>query len=162
MSIINGYSTGLSFNINDPEIIGFLTSKPIKVSRVISTVRDQIRAALIDGVSNNESIEQIGIRIKKVMSNAHRRAMVIAVTEVGSAVNFGRSIELRDAGFTKKKWYTALDERVRVSHRAMHGKVVQMGQPWIVGGANLWFSGYPNGPAREVISCRCIELPVKD
>jgi len=162
MSIINTYGLGIGFNINDPEIIGFLTSKPIQVSRVVNTVRDQIRQALIDGVSANESIEQIATRIKKVMSNGHRRAITIARTEVISAVNFGRTVEIRDAGYKKKKWYTALDERVRVSHRQMHGKVIQVGQPWIVGGASLQFPGDTNGPAREVINCRCIELPVKD
>lgn len=162
MSIINGYGTGLSFNINDPEIIAFLTGKPIQVGKVINTVKEQIRVALIDGVSANESIEQIATRIKKVMSNAHRRAMIIAVTEVGSAVSFGRSIQIRDAGFKNKKWYTALDERVRISHREMHGKAVQIGQPWIVGGATLWYPGDPNGPAREIVQCRCIEVPTKD
>jgi len=162
MSIINGYNTGVSFNVNDPQIIEFLTSKPIKVGRVINTIKEQIRQALIDGVSANESIEQIATRIKKVMSNGHNRAMTIAATEVNSAVNFGRSVEIRDAGYLKKKWYTALDERVRVSHKMMHGKVVAVDQPWIVDGASLRFPGDPSGPARTIVNCRCIELPVKD
>lgn len=161
-SIINGYATGIGFNINDPQIIEFLTSKPIKVGRVVNTIRDQIRQALIDGVSNNESIEQIATRIKKVMSNGHGRAMTIAQTEVGSAVNFGRSVEIREAGYRQKKWYTALDERVRADHRVMHGQVVNVDTPWIVGGASLRFPGDPSGPARQIINCRCIELPVKE
>ena len=161
-SIINGYGTGVGFNINDPQIIAFLTEKPIMVGRVVNTVRNQIRQALIDGMSANESTEQIATRIKKVMSNGHNRAMTIAVTEVGSALNFGRSIEIRDAGYTKKKWYTALDERVRPDHRAMHGQVVNVDTPWIVGGASLRYPGDPYGPARQIVNCRCIELPVKE
>jgi HK97 family phage portal protein len=161
-SIINGYGTGVGFNINDPQIIAFLTEKPIMVGRVVNTVRNQIRQALIDGMSANESIEQIATRIKKVMSNGHNRAMTIAVTEVGSALNFGRSIEIRDAGYTKKKWYTALDERVRPDHRVMHGRVVNVDTPWIVGGASLRYPGDPYGPARQIVNCRCIELPVKE
>lgn len=161
-SIIETYGLNIGFNINDPQIIAFLTSKPIQVTRVVDTVKNQIRQALIDGVSNNEATEQIATRIKKVMSNGHKRAMTIAITEVGSAVNFGRSIEITEAGYTKKKWYTALDERVRESHKTMHGKVISVGQPWIVGGASLRFPGDPNGPAREIIHCRCIELAVKE
>jgi HK97 family phage portal protein len=161
-SIIESIGSSISFNINDPEVIGFLTSKPIKVSRVVNTVKAQIRQAIIDGVSINESIEQIATRIKKVMSNAHRRAMTIAVTEVGSAISFARNLEIRDAGYKYRKWYTALDERVRSSHRSMHGRVMEIGKPWIVGGASLRFPGDPSGPAREIINCRCIEIPVKD
>lgn len=149
---------GVSFNINDPEVLDFLTSRPLKVRHVVTTIKNQIAVDIQTGMAQNETINQIAARIRNNFSNATRRAMTIARTEVGSAANFGRNKEMREAGFTKKIWVTAQDEVVRKSHIAMHGHSQETGKPWIVGGASLRFPGDPNGPGREVINCRCIEV----
>jgi SPP1 gp7 family putative phage head morphogenesis protein len=152
---------GIGFNINSPEILQFLTEKPIKIGRVVNTVRNQIRMELIAGATANETIEQIATRIKKLITGAMHRAMTIAQTEIGSAMNYSRSLQLRDSGFMKKKWFTAMDERVRISHRQMHGQSIDVNGVWIVDGASLRFPGDPAGPAREIINCRCIEIADK-
>jgi HK97 family phage portal protein len=150
---------GLSFNLNDPQVIHYLTVTPLKLTGVIDTVKDDVRKQLIEGVTANETTQQIGDRFRGLFAGATKRAMTIANTEVGRALNYARSIEMQNAPYTTKIWFTALDERVRMTHRAMHGARVLIGQPWVLGsGVSLRFPGDPNGPARETINCRCIEL----
>jgi hypothetical protein len=60
-------------------------------------------------------------------------------------------------------WRTAHDSRVRETHQPMDGQVRRMGQPFITGsGARLRFPGDPEGPAAEVINCRCYREPKID
>jgi hypothetical protein len=57
-------------------------------------------------------------------------------------------------------WRTAHDERVRASHRPMDGQVRRAGMPFTTGaGASLLYPGDPQGPASEVIACRCFREP---
>jgi len=39
---------------------------------------------------------------------------------------------------------------------------VGMNEPFLVGGASLMYPGDPNGPASEIINCRCVARPVVD
>lgn len=56
----------------------------------------------------------------------------------------------------KQIWRTARDARVRDSHRSMSGQTVARGEMFTTGtGVNLAYPGDPNGPATEVINCRC-------
>lgn len=53
-------------------------------------------------------------------------------------------------------WRTAKDKRVRDTHRVMDGQKVKMGAKFKTGsGAFLAYPGDPDGPAAEVINCRC-------
>lgn len=54
-----------------------------------------------------------------------------------------------------KQWWATNDNRVRPSHWAAHMKVVPLGEDFLVGGWSLSNPGDPNGPAHEVINCRC-------
>jgi hypothetical protein len=73
----------------------------------------------------------------------------------------------RLGGTLRKYWLDAGDHRVRDTHReatrryAPGGEVgpIPVGEPFIVGGANLMTPLDPNGPAKEVINCRCREMP---
>jgi uncharacterized protein with gpF-like domain len=53
------------------------------------------------------------------------------------------------------EWIAARDSRTRPSHVSADGQVVQVGQPFQVGGAQLFYPGDPTGPADETIRCRC-------
>jgi len=148
-----------SFNLSSPQIIYYLTVTPLKLTGVIDTVKTEIRKHLILGVSEGESISQIADRFRSVFSGATKRAMLIATTEISRAVNYARSIEMQKTNYTMKIWFTAMDERVRRTHRVMHGLQIPIGQSWVLGsGSTLRFPGDPQGAASETIFCRCIEL----
>lgn len=57
-------------------------------------------------------------------------------------------------------WRTAHDKRVRDTHKPMDGQVRPYGRPFETGaGVHLDYPGDPNGPAAEVINCRCWREP---
>lgn len=152
-TLANEIGTGISFNINDPEILHFVTERPIKVRRVVDTVKNMIRSEIHAGMEVNETTNQIAARIKNTFARSQQRVMTIARTEVGSSINFGRSQQLAKEGYTRKIWVTAGDERVRESHQMMNGASTEVGKPWIVGGSSLRYPGDPAGPGGEVINC---------
>jgi hypothetical protein len=55
-----------------------------------------------------------------------------------------------------REWNTARDERVRSSHRFMHGQKRGVLEPFLSGDGNqLMFPGDPRAPASDTIECRC-------
>lgn len=58
-----------------------------------------------------------------------------------------------------KRWVAQGGPRTRPSHLAAHWRYmdapIPVGQPFIVGGAELMYPGDPAGPAAETINCRC-------
>src|SRR5690606_9895626 len=55
----------------------------------------------------------------------------------------------------QKRWIATFDNRVRLSHIEAHGQIVNLEEPFTVGGAQLDHPGDFSGPADEVINCRC-------
>lgn len=87
-----------------------------------------------------------------------QRAMTIARTELGTAMNHGHDVGARRASEEyglelEKGWASAGDDRVRASHAELHGVFVSMDEPFANG---LMYPGDPSGPAEEVVNCRCV------
>lgn len=88
------------------------------------------------------------------------RARTIAQTEALGAVHAGSEemySQAVDDGHLQaeelmREWRTARDERVRHSHRALHGMRRPHGEPFGV----LMYPGDPAAPIEERIGCRCI------
>lgn len=92
------------------------------------------------------------------------RATVIGRTQALRAVHEGghamfvQAIEegTLDANNLEQRWNTAKDERVRGTHKTMHGQIRLFGEPFISGaGVLLRYPGDPSAPANEIIQCRC-------
>ena len=146
------------FNLNDPQIISYLVNTPLKLTKVIDTVKNDIRKQLLLSMAASETIEQIAGKFRGVFASATKRAMTISITEISRALNYGRSIEMQKSEYKMKIWFTALDEKVRRTHRQMHGLSIPIGQSWVLGsGSTLRFPGDPMGAASETINCRCVE-----
>jgi SPP1 gp7 family putative phage head morphogenesis protein len=162
---------GMSFNFNllNPLVVNWLGEKEfLFADRVNETTLKQLRNQLLDGVREGESIESLRKRIQKVFDGTVRgavyRSRMIARTEVIGSFNYG-SLSAYDQSQVvhKKKWLTALDERVRDTHRAANGQERTLNEPFDVGGYPLQYPGDgKNGPAQEVIQCRCTLLPILD
>ena len=54
----------------------------------------------------------------------------------------------------KKEWIATMDGRVRPSHAAADGQIVELDKPFLVGGE---LKDHPND-----IQCRCVVAPVVD
>lgn len=108
-------------------------------------------------------------QIDKMVARYHERmlahrATVISRTEAlrsvheGAEAMFQQSIEqgTLSADNLERRWNTARDERVRGSHRTMHGQIRPFGIPFISGAGNsLRFPGDSDAPGSETIQCRC-------
>lgn len=93
------------------------------------------------------------------------RARTIARTESLRAVNEGAEeavAQLVNAGAVepaavRRTWRTARDEKVRGSHRAMHGQERAFGEAFVSGRGNaLMYPGDPRAPAEDTVNCRCV------
>lgn len=159
--IIEETGVAVSFSMSDPEAIHFLMNKKLKITGVIQTVKNQIHQQLIEGYQAGESVDQMADRIRNVFDIAKGRARTIARTEVGGSSAEGRWLAIGRSGFREKEWFTALDERVRAQHIPMHGQKAKVGMMWIMpDGSSLRHPGDYNGPAAQIINCRCIEVVV--
>jgi HK97 family phage portal protein len=162
-TILEDIGANIIWNVSDAEAQAFLMMKNIQIKGILQTIKDQIRVELMEAYQNGETIDQIADRIRSVFNMSKNRARTIARTEIIGAANEGRHLAISRSGFGEKQWFTALDERVRPTHRAMHGKTVKVGDMWVMpSGASLRFPGDSNGPAFEVINCRCIEVVVPE
>ncbi|PSJ60747.1 phage minor head protein [Pseudaminobacter soli (ex Li et al. 2025)] len=91
------------------------------------------------------------------------RGETIARTETMAALNESQMEAMRqavDGGVDPttivKVWHSAHDNRVRDSHREMHGQEVGLNGKFISpSGAMLAYPGDPSAPANEIINCRC-------
>lgn len=61
-------------------------------------------------------------------------------------------------GFTRKRWVTMHDDRVRETHAAADGQTVGLDEPFIVGGYPMMHPGDRNAPVGETINCRCVTV----
>lgn len=132
-----------------------------RLKDVSTDVWETARNELSEGMKEGESIEQLQARIRNVAPMSASRAERIARTEVISASNAGSYTQVKVSGLTgTKEWLATDDGRTRLSHKKAEGQKVAMNAPFNVGGHSLMFPGDPDGPASEVVNCRC--TPVYD
>jgi len=131
-----------------------------KVTAVNNNTKRLLNKIISDGVNNGLSNEDIAKSITKNSAITQEwRAMRIARTEVHSASTKATDDTVK--GFdllTIREWSASMDERTRETHAAADGQQVNEEEPFNVGGADLMFPGDPNGPAGEIINCRCVLL----
>ncbi len=95
------------------------------------------------------------------------RSQVIARTEALRAVNEGNFLAYQQAAeqgiidldVLMREWFTAQDERVRGSHKSMHGQMRGFDEKFVSGQGNLLrFPGDIEAPGNETIQCRCVAI----
>jgi len=166
-TLIDEMDFDMAFDISDPLVIGYLGAKKTKITGVVNTIKKQIDGEIRKGIAEGEDTMQIEKRLKKIFGKANNRAKVVARTEVGGAMNFGRYFQINQSGFKYKIWYTAYDERVRgadedvpFSHALMHKAKLLIGpnSVWDVNGEALEYPGDYQGSPANIIQCRCFEI----
>lgn len=150
----------------------YLTEVRNRLVRIPEEVFDLVAHEVTVGVNLGEGIAKLRDRIDTVLSTTgtarwSNRATVIARTETMGALNAGRhdafnalAEEEPDEEF-ERIWLATDDSRTRHTHEVADGQRVPLGRPFIVGGFELRFPGDPEGPAQEVIQCRCVALLVE-
>lgn len=162
ISVVGG---SISFNLDNPKVKEFFENKPFKMAEQInSTTRKNLIQALVEGINEGDGIEGLAQRVEEEFEYAKGyRARMIARTETTGASNFGQVEGYRQTGTVgEKQWLAALDERTRTAHSNAHEQQVDLDEPFVVMGEELDYPGDPAGSAKNIIHCRCTQIPIVD
>lgn len=136
---------------------------------IVEQVKQKYKDLAIDYTALDEYIEEyIDEFVEEVINTTNNhsdepyyksedRAMLIAENEANSVLNYSDFIKAIDNGFTKKKWKTEQDIKVRHTHRSMEGKIIDISIPFVVGESLMLFpkdTSY-GADAEEIVNCRC-------
>ncbi|MFI6326582.1 phage minor head protein [Nonomuraea sp. NPDC050556] len=148
----------------EPYRDAYLRSIRNRLTNYPDQVYEELREQLAQGLAAGEDVRQLRDRVKATLvveeAATDWEATRIARTEVHAAVNAGtyaaaKAHNERTEERQRKLWISTADERTRPTHRRADRQQVDLIEPFHVGGALLQFPGDPQGPAGEVINCRC-------
>lgn len=141
-------------------VLGWLDDYALLQATTISgTLTEIARQILIDAFNEGLGEDETASLLVDKVGGSIESASRIARTEVHTAANIASDTAARSTGLDMvKEWASTDDSRTRQSHRDADGQRREMDEPFSVGGSSLQFPGDPDGPAREVINCRCVAL----
>lgn len=123
----------------------------------LNRVTQNITNNLADSYHEGLGIRDAGRKITKEFNSLKGwESRRIARTEINSAQNEGAFSAYDELGVEYQMWWTGNDDRVRDSHRPLHGHIVAVGNTFSNG---LLYPGDKSGPLKEWINCRCTSLP---
>lgn len=123
----------------------------------LARVTQNITNNLADSYHEGLGIRDAGRRITKEFAGLKGwESRRIARTEINSAQNEGAFSAYDELGVEYQMWWTGKDNRVRDSHRPLHGHIVAVGNTFSNG---LLYPGDKSGPIKEWIYCRCTSIP---
>ena len=148
-------------------IIKYLETKGLDqlAADITETTKEQIRRFLVQGQSENLTINEI-IELLKTSGITNYRASLIARTETSRAANIGSMVGAMSTGLvTVKEWIAAKDNRTRRmprdanDHLNMDGVQIPMDQKFVVPARdyidNMLHPGDSTAHAGNVCNCRC-------
>lgn len=161
-------NVGISFDVTNPEVLNYMRERQNKLSGIADTTFERLRAQIIDGIDQGDTIDEIKARIVEETQGAIAadRARTIARTEVNGAANGGKQLAWDQSGVvTEKQWIAALNHLppdpnpVRDTHVEAHGQIVGQNENFKVGDGE---GPYPGGIGlpEEDINCRCTMVAV--
>jgi len=129
-----------------------------KITQVSGTTMTQAAQVIKRGEEEGLGVEPIAAMLRQRASVfAGVRAHVIARTETHAGQGWGNQSAAEASGLDlEKEWISANDERTREDHSRADGQTVGNREMFIVGGDALAYPGDMNGPAEQVIMCRCV------
>lgn len=85
------------------------------------------------------------------------RAANVAANESNTVINHKELEDAKILGFTKKRWRTELDERVRETHQEMEGMTIPIDDLFVVGNSlmEMPHDSTHGAEASEICNCRC-------
>ena len=137
-----------------------LPKKKLSIPKDLQWNTKKLNSAVLQGVLQGDSIQQIAKRIKPIVGNNEQAAIRNARTMVTGAENQGRMDsyhQLEEDGVVLKKvWIATADGRTREWHLSMDGQEVDIDENFVDGEGNeLAFPGDPSADPSTVYNCRC-------
>lgn len=144
------------------DVLSFLEDKAIKVKNINQTIRNNLREQLKEGLSENETVEELSDRIRESFNDIQSEGRIrrIAMTETAQTVNGARNLGMKAGGVEFHEWLTSADSRVRDTHAAIDMQVRRLGERFSNG--LLYPADVTSGKPGEVINCRCLAEPAEE
>lgn len=163
---LSDLTTAAAFNLEHPRARNLMATQEQRFATTVNdTTWQQLRSSLAEGIGSGENLSDLEARIGHVFEIARgSRTELIARTESMAAYNGGADEaywQAIDEGIpVREEWITTMDGRERDDHAEADGQIVDVGQPFDVGGEQLQYPGDPNGSPENVCQCRCVVAPV--
>jgi uncharacterized protein with gpF-like domain len=144
-------------DMRSPAAERFLRERgPRFAQQVAETTWRELKRKLTREMERGTSIENLIEIVETVPAFNPARAEMIARTEVIGAYNGGLEEGFRQSGnVTAKVWLSALDDRTRETHLAMHDQTVPVGEEFQSPDGGTTKAPGQFGIAAEDINCRC-------
>ncbi len=87
------------------------------------------------------------------------RATIISVNEAQTVLGYSELLGAIKNGYTKKKWLTERDNKVRKTHIELDGLTIDINTPFLVGDSLMMYAhdGVTFGAdVKELANCRCV------
>jgi len=158
------------FELDAPELLEILDRREkLLLDKSPRTLRNNALGSLVEGIQQNETIQQLRIRLAEAygISASSAKTLQVARTETAALMNASRNTMFDLGGWTLMEWVTAGDEVVRENH-VLYGRAgpqprgfdyLQLGTN--AGAGSLTFPHDFDAPAGEVINCRCLMIPIE-
>jgi HK97 family phage portal protein len=134
-----------------------------KISGAGEKIHADLRRQLEEAISQGETMDEIRGRVKRTFNTiSSERIDMIARTETTAAYEVARDMSFREAGVEWTQWLTMADLGDRhPAYSGLHNQIRAIDEPFtIYGSLTMRFPGDPEGPAAEVINCRCVRIAV--
>ena len=145
-------------DVNDPKWIAMSEARTKSLIEVGAATYDHFEQVIRFTVNKSglESLKsEMESRFAKLITS---HAETVAYTEAAILVEGIRYAAAKEEGFTHLKWVARVDNTTRPTHKAVHEEVVKIGQTFSNG---LTHPCAKDGPADEVINCRCTVIPIQ-
>lgn len=131
-----------------------------KATMIADTDRDDVLAAIYNGVTAGLGTEEIARNIRKVSALTPFRAATVARTETHASATFGSIESVRQAEQElgvkmNKEWLATRDDRTRPEHLDADGQQVGLDEKFSVGGEEMDRPGDTSASPENVVNCRC-------
>ena len=146
-----------------PQVLEMIRERENKISGAGEQIHATLRGQMEEAIANGETMDEIKGRIRATFNNlSETRVDMIARTETTYAYESARDITMREAGVEWTQWLTMEDGGDRhPQYSGLHGQIRAIDEPFnLYGNLTLRYPGDPEGPAAEVINCRCIRIAV--
>lgn len=148
------------FDLQLPEMLTYFESRMRKIPNEI-TQRIAHNINKIMQENKDKGVETIAYKIRELYNKIGKRVLTLARTESSSVINAGRVLQMQRMGVKHHRWISSRNEKGRLSHRELDGKVVRLGESFSREYVLRWPCDM-KAPAEEIINCLCFTIPEKE
>ncbi len=155
----------VSWSIFDTRAVQLLDERVTKLKGVTATIKADVTTIMQDAIRDGLSEGDAAKVLRDKYNIFQNRAKTIARTEIGGVLSDSRIETYKSFGWEKHEWLSAKDGKVRVPdanniyNHEIDGTIVKIGDPFPTNGELRWPHDI-NGAAGDVISCRCLTVPI--